>query len=185
MNWNAAAIDKLRTLWAGPHSAAEIGHLMGITKNAVVGKAHRLGLPARPSPIRERAERAPPPRAPRQTLPPVLAGRPERVLGVAGQIMPGAVTAGSEEAMRRGRLSTLKRRENADRRIVGRSDSMLPKPLAEVEFQRLSKPCMWPIGEPRTKDFRYCEAAGVPGKSYCAHHLALSRPRVAREVEAA
>jgi len=51
MDWSAEAIEQLRALWAEGHSTAEIGRRMGISKNAVVGKAHRLHLPARPSPI--------------------------------------------------------------------------------------------------------------------------------------
>ncbi|WP_426954710.1 GcrA family cell cycle regulator [Muricoccus radiodurans] len=59
MDWSTEAIDTLRALWAEGHSTAEIGRRMGISKNAVVGKAHRLHLSARPSPIqRERAEAA-------------------------------------------------------------------------------------------------------------------------------
>ena len=50
--WTEALIAALRRLWAEGHSTAEIGRRMGITKNAVVGKAHRLMLAPRPSPIR-------------------------------------------------------------------------------------------------------------------------------------
>ncbi|MCQ4161483.1 GcrA family cell cycle regulator, partial [Roseomonas sp. GC11] len=60
MEWTAEAIEALRALWAEGHSTAEIGRRMGISKNAVVGKAHRLNLPARPSPIRREAEAAAP-----------------------------------------------------------------------------------------------------------------------------
>ncbi|RYF03549.1 MAG: GcrA cell cycle regulator, partial [Oxalobacteraceae bacterium] len=52
MEWNDEAIARIRALWSEGHSTAEIGRRMGISKNAVVGKAHRLNLPARPSPIR-------------------------------------------------------------------------------------------------------------------------------------
>lgn len=52
MEWNEETIGRIRALWAEGLSTAEIGRRMGITKNAVVGKAHRLNLPARPSPIR-------------------------------------------------------------------------------------------------------------------------------------
>ena len=58
MDWTAEAIDQLRAFWAEGHSTAEIGRRMGISKNAVVGKAHRLNLDARPSPIRRDAEAA-------------------------------------------------------------------------------------------------------------------------------
>lgn len=49
--WTCAQLDTLRAEWADGTSAAEIGRLLGRSKNAVVGKAHRLGLPGRPSPI--------------------------------------------------------------------------------------------------------------------------------------
>src|SRR4051794_41195803 len=52
MEWNEGTIARIRALWPEGLSTAEIGRRMGITKNAVVGKAHRLNLPARPSPIR-------------------------------------------------------------------------------------------------------------------------------------
>ena len=55
MEWNEEAITRLRALWDEGLSTAEIGRRMNVSKNAVVGKAHRLGLVARPSPIRREA----------------------------------------------------------------------------------------------------------------------------------
>ncbi|HQU05595.1 MAG TPA: GcrA family cell cycle regulator, partial [Acidocella sp.] len=52
MEWSEEIIAKLRALWAEGLSTAEIGRRLNISKNAVVGKAHRLNLPPRPSPIR-------------------------------------------------------------------------------------------------------------------------------------
>jgi GcrA cell cycle regulator len=49
MDWTDESIADLRRLWGEGHSTAAIAKLMGTTKNAVVGKAHRLDLPARPS----------------------------------------------------------------------------------------------------------------------------------------
>ena len=71
MDWTDQTIATLRTLWGEGHSTAEIGRRMHTTKNAIVGKAHRLKLPARPSPIRV-ASPDRPKLAPRIT-PPVLA----------------------------------------------------------------------------------------------------------------
>jgi len=48
MEWNDEVIIQLRALWDEGHSTAEIGRRLGVTKNAIVGKAHRLDLPARP-----------------------------------------------------------------------------------------------------------------------------------------
>jgi GcrA cell cycle regulator len=52
MEWTDEIIAQLKELWGEGLSTAEIGRRLSITKNAVVGKAHRLGLPPRPSPIR-------------------------------------------------------------------------------------------------------------------------------------
>jgi GcrA cell cycle regulator len=61
MEWTVAAMAELRRLWCEtPLSTAAIGReLGGISKNCVVGKAHRMGLPARPSPIKRGDDLAP------------------------------------------------------------------------------------------------------------------------------
>lgn len=71
MVWTPELITTLQRLWDEGASTAEIGRQLGISKNAVVGKAHRLELSARPSPIK-RAEPAavPPPVAPAAVKPP-------------------------------------------------------------------------------------------------------------------
>ncbi|HKK30751.1 MAG TPA: GcrA family cell cycle regulator [Alphaproteobacteria bacterium] len=45
MSWTDSQIAELRKLWSEPHTAAQIGQLLGVSKNAVIGKAYRLGLP--------------------------------------------------------------------------------------------------------------------------------------------
>lgn len=52
MSWTPERIDELTKLWETGHSASAIGKLLGVSKNAVVGKAHRMKLQARPSPIK-------------------------------------------------------------------------------------------------------------------------------------
>lgn len=62
--WTLERIEQLRRLWADGLSSKRIADQMRTTKNAIVGKAHRLGLPSRPSPIRVDPNRppAPPPK---------------------------------------------------------------------------------------------------------------------------
>ncbi|PPR50142.1 MAG: hypothetical protein CFH15_00653 [Alphaproteobacteria bacterium MarineAlpha5_Bin5] len=55
MSWNEENVERLRELWDQGLPTAQIGKLLGFTKNAVVGKAHRIGLERRPSPIRRTA----------------------------------------------------------------------------------------------------------------------------------
>jgi len=53
MSWTDERIDKLRTMWEGGATASQIAEeLGGVSRNAVIGKAHRLGLKARPSPVK-------------------------------------------------------------------------------------------------------------------------------------
>lgn len=64
MNWTARKVETLRQLWADGKSARKIGLELGTTKNAVIGRAHRLGLPARPIP-KQFTQRPPPPPRPK------------------------------------------------------------------------------------------------------------------------
>lgn len=152
MDWTNEAIDRLRAFWAEGHSTAEIGRRMGISKNAVVGKAHRLDLPARPSPIR-RDPTTPRPVATgrRPTLPPLRAALP-----------------------------AAPRREEPKPAATPVILAMPPKPSSVVRaFPRASsKSCCWPIGEPGTKGFRFCADPALGGKPYCPAHAALAYVRV-------
>lgn len=67
MVWTDERIEELKSLWSEGLTTGEIGKRLGVSKNAVVGKAHRLGLKGRPSPIkRTKPSRpaAPPPKEP-------------------------------------------------------------------------------------------------------------------------
>src|ERR1700712_1999949 len=93
MDWTDEVIERLRALWTEGHSTAEIGRRMGVSKNAVVGKAHRLSLTARPSPIRrteggEALRRASIRRSVGPTLPPFEAERqPPAVIAPAPRVV--------------------------------------------------------------------------------------------------
>ena len=59
IDWNEKNIATLKKLWDEGLSASEIGRRMGITKSSAVGKAHRLGLSARPSPLKAAEKKEP------------------------------------------------------------------------------------------------------------------------------
>ena len=166
MDWTAEAIDRLRAFWAEGHSTAEIGRRMGISKNAVVGKAHRLNLPARPSPIRREAEGEAVARP---------APQPRR--------QPGAVHAPSPSlaAAPPVRDAAPLRRLEASPPVAAAPVIAAPPPQAMVvrPFPRASaRSCCWPLGEPGTPDFRFCTGNATPGKPYCAEHASVAYVRV-------
>jgi GcrA cell cycle regulator len=146
MDWTLEAIDRLRKMWAEGLSTAEIGRRMGVSRHAITGKAHRLNLSTRPSPIRrDPAEPRHLTMGRRTTLPKI------ETAAVAGVVTdePPPPAAGA-----------------------------LPGKQPATTTQRVTK-CCWPIGEPRTPDFRFCEAEPAPDKPYCAKHagIAYVKPR--------
>lgn len=58
MAWTDEQVDRLQELWAQGLTANEIAKILGVTKNSIVGKVHRLCLPARPSPIKSKENEA-------------------------------------------------------------------------------------------------------------------------------
>lgn len=224
MDWNEETIVRLRGLWAEGHSTAEIGRRLGVTKNAVVGKAHRLDLPARPSPIRRDGVPGAQPRraAPRRVAGPTLPPLSSSSHSPAG--MASTASAGSEIGRNPGLASVMAPRLEVSRPEVSRPEvsraeisrpelvrpapapldpeRVAPKaveplrPVVEaprpVSYAitppaRVAAPprpyarsltCCWPIGEPGTKTFGFCDDGAVAGKPYCATHAAIAYVKV-------
>jgi GcrA cell cycle regulator len=166
MDWTEDTIAKLRALWAEGLSTAEIGRRLNVSKNAVVGKAHRLELPARPSPIRRiegdrPAARPPAPkRAQGPTLPPLSAS-------LGGSV---SMAAGHSSLSRAGERAT--DHAPATRQTVRPAMASVAKPYVRTV------PCCWPIGEPGTESFHFCSAQAITGKPYCEEHAAIAYVRV-------
>jgi GcrA cell cycle regulator len=95
MEWSDEAIARLRVLWDEGHSTAQIGRRLGCSKNSVISKAHRVDLPARPSPIRKLQTGEQPSRTKahvpvRRSLPPLpsLQGQPVKVVSMQSAPRP-------------------------------------------------------------------------------------------------
>ena len=162
MEWNEESIARLRELWAEGLSTAEIGRRMSVSKNAVVGKAHRLNLAARPSPIRRDG--------------PGVAARPPAARRVTGPTLPPLSAAPLAPPV----LSSLAPiRSAAPARTAPSPVASRPAPIRAVPYTstRLST-CCWPIGEPGTKSFRFCDSDATQGKPYCSEHASLAYVRV-------
>ncbi|MGI4978680.1 MAG: GcrA family cell cycle regulator [Janthinobacterium lividum] len=197
MDWTDAVILSLRALWDEGLSTAEIGRRLGVTKNAVVGKAHRLVLPARPSPIRRgapvavAARRATGPTLPSMELP-EPAERPANpgVVAVVVQADAGAkareavVTPSVVQAVPVQVVAVAQPVEADDEDVV--EPAVRPavvravpslRPVASPRRLRVVA-CCWPIGEPGTRSFRFCDAESMAGKPYCDSHAQLAYVKV-------
>ena len=151
MDWNDDAIARLRGLWDEGHSTAEIGRRMGVTKNAVVGKAHRLVLPARPSPIRRVADAG-------------HVARRDQVKRTNGPTLPVAEAVAAE--LETGIAVAVPARPAVQLRAVP------PRSSTRVST------CCWPIGDPGTPSFRFCDAGALASKPYCQEHASLAYVKV-------
>jgi len=177
MEWSEDMIARLRGLWDEGHSTAEIGRRMGVSKNAIIGKAHRLTLPGRPSPIRPDRPPGQPRRrsAPRRiigsTLPPLTAGpvTVEPRLGADRTTLPQALVPAYPQLPRP--------HETAGAALPAR-EAIKPRPLGLSRFGGRQLTCCWPIGEPGTPSFHFCDAAALPGKPYCDEHAQIAYVRV-------
>lgn len=174
MEWTEELIAQLRGLWDEGRSTAEIGRQISMSKNAVVGKAHRLNLPPRPSPIRREA--GPHPTRPRatsraSTLPPLPAVRADRMAPLGAPrphsppATPSAHAAGPAAAIGA---------------AVEIAPSPPPAPVVAVgpPARGREMACCWPLGDPGTSGFHFCGAAALAGKPYCAQHAQLAYVRI-------
>lgn len=164
--WTDLTKARLRNLWHEGLSTAEIGRRLNVSKNSVIGQAHRLDLPKRPYPIKYSDGRTP--RRVSAPRPPHSSGRLPSVpcLQQTSTVRDAKPEAGS-----------------------GPPTTMPPSPPgtvtppARVSSYRITE-CCWPIGDPGTSNFRFCDGPALPGKPYCAGHarLAYVKTRSEREV---
>lgn len=175
MEWSEDMIARLRGLWDEGHSTAEIGRRMGVSKNAIIGKAHRLSLPGRPSPIRPDR----PPGSPRRrpgprrivgpTLPPLAAG-PVALDRAGGTTLAQSLVPGYQQLP--------SRPHDATGAALPAREAIKPRPLGLSRLGVRQLTCCWPIGEPGTPSFHFCDAVALPGKPYCDEHAQIAYVRV-------
>lgn len=154
MSWTDERVELLKKLWADGLSASQIANRMGgVTRNAVIGKVHRLGLSGRATPSRTTRPR------PRKTQPP---SHPSTTMfRAAGNTALKADEAPAPETL----------------------PEPAPSPVREVEIPPgerrtiltlTEQTCKWPIGDPGTEGFHFCGRGPAPGMPYCQHHAAIA-----------
>ncbi|HAJ83157.1 MAG: GcrA family cell cycle regulator [Planktomarina sp.] len=173
MSWTDERVDVLKKMWGEGQSASVIAkELGGVTRNAVIGKVHRLGLSNRVTSTTAKPAAKDKAKAGMKAKPAVPAAPPKPISAPETvRITPPAV-----------------------RKIIPAGQPLPPQPSAneispealakvsEVEktAKRISlmelteKTCKWPVGDPATDDFWFCGLAVKTGKPYCEAHVGVA-----------
>ncbi|WP_448660126.1 GcrA family cell cycle regulator [Sphingomonas sp. CJ99] len=198
MSWTEERIDTLTRMWASGKTASQIAEeLGGISRNAVIGKAHRLGLKPRPSPVKpndaeakaakaaaEPAVAAPPEKAVRASkapLPkaePYVAPPPAAPAAAAPADRPAPEAKPQQELRSIGPGGFLRQNPGEQtapsqpappRRLVpARPSDAIAGKTTLLDLN--DKICKWPIGHPGEPDFHFCGDKVNPGFPYCVDH---------------
>lgn len=154
--WCDAIIARLRDLWDQGHATAEIGRRLGVSKSAVIGKARRLKLPGRPSPIVRGAPRV------------YLTSRVTPLK--LAEVMPAPTRPPAPQIVTQPRLSSTP----AAPVVAAKPDSTRNQPSSPQQCSIRMPPdgrrCCWPIGEPGRAGFRFCDEPLTSRTPYCPEH---------------
>jgi len=192
MSWTDERIDRLKELWSKGVTASQIAdELGGVSRNAVIGKAHRLGLQARPSPVKpnepapakaKAKAKAPAPTAEKKVEPapapkPAAQPTPQAAAPAAPQQQPQQpriVSVGPGGFLRQGPGDQQAPIPPAPpRRLVPAKPS--PEIADKTSLLDLNeKICKWPIGHPGEPDFHFCGEPANPGFPYCVEHCGVA-----------
>lgn len=177
MEWTEQRIETLRKLWGQGQTASQIAAILGgITRNAVIGKAHRLGLTGRPSPIkREAGSSAAPARrkasAARTERPARPAVMPSAAQPASQPVHQGVLNAPSQAA-----ATPQARPATPPAATVTNSLPVASNPQPSRAHGG-SKSCSWPVGDPKQPGFHFCGEPAEPGRPYCANHCHVAYHR--------
>jgi GcrA cell cycle regulator len=160
MSWTDERVEQLRQHWIEGKSASHIAMLLGhgLTRNAVIGKVHRLGLAGRAKPSSSAASR---PRASSSPQGIQRAAPPRTTAPVAPRVVRGAT------ALAIAPQTAIEAEPEAYESVV------LPMALRVTIVELKEAMCRWPLGDPTSPDFRYCGSPVASGP-YCAYHGRLA-----------
>jgi GcrA cell cycle regulator len=150
MSWTDERVDLLKKLWSEGYSASRIaGELGGVTRNAVIGKVHRLGLSGRPQSTSAGAPR------------PRNARAPGQVLRIARSAVRGNTALAQVYEIE----------AEAEPEVI---DNIIPLTQRRTILELTESTCRWPVGDPGSGDFFFCGGNTVGGLPYCPRHARLA-----------
>ena len=185
MAWSEERVAVLKKMWLDGNSASEIAKELGnITRNAVIGKVHRLGLSNRDTSAAKvgssgshsvkSMKRGRPPKVLNESK---KRGRPKKIK--EHRDLPETSASKGKTIMASG--ASKRPNENKLEVVSDLSEETL-KTLHKVEMKSkkislmelTERTCKWPIGDPATDAFWFCGHEAEPGKPYCKTHISIA-----------
>jgi GcrA cell cycle regulator len=148
MSWDDERIEQLKKLWSEGLSASQIAtELGGVTRNAVIGKVHRLGLSGRAK------------------AKPAAVARPRKIV---------KTNLRSTSIGVRGNLAVVELADAEPEIMPARENVVIPMSRRISIMELREGVCRWPLGDPLQTDFAYCGADCGVGKTYCEAHARIA-----------
>jgi len=185
MAWSDERVAILKKMWLEGSSASEIAKELGnITRNAVIGKVHRLGMSNRDtnnlksgsstSNAKKSVRRGRPPKVNKEEK---KRGRPHKLKDPGD--FPGTINV--TEKSTNSSAKEMRLDENKTKVASDLSEETLQNILkVEMKSKKISlmelteRTCKWPIGDPATDTFWFCGHESEPGKPYCKTHISIA-----------
>ena len=188
MSWTDERVETLKKMWAEGQSASQIAkELGGVTRNAVIGKVHRLGLsnragagttaakPAKADTKAKPAAKAKPAPKPAAEPAPAKAAEPAATTAPAPVPARKAIIPAGQPLPPQPSANEISPETLASAREVEKTS----KKLSLMELTE--RTCKWPIGDPATDEFWFCGLPVQSGKPYCEAHVSVAfQPMSAR-----
>ena len=177
MSWTDERVELLKKMWGEGQSASQIAkELGGVTRNAVIGKVHRLGLsnrntsgasepaakakPAEKSAKPKPAAKAKPAEKPE---PKTEAAAPAEATPIRRQIIPAGQPLPPQPSANEISAEALAKVNEVEKKA---------KKLSLMELTE--RTCKWPVGDPATEEFWFCGLPVQQGKPYCEAHVGVA-----------
>ena len=180
MSWTDDRVEILKKLWVEGQSASQIAkELGGVTRNAVIGKAHRLGLSNRATSSSSSKS---------DTKSKTSVKSMSDTKRVSNKTSTSKVTSANSPSEPRSNVTSLRRQ------IIPAGQPLPPQPSAneispealarvsEIEkkakkislLELTERTCKWPVGDPATEEFWFCGLPSQAGKPYCEAHVGVA-----------
>ncbi len=192
MSWTDDRVETLKKMWGEGQSASQIAkELGGVTRNAVIGKVHRLGLSnrttagaaAKPEPQAKPAVTAEPKAKPEPAAEPEpVAVREKPDLKTEPAIAPQTSLPARRQIIPAGQPLPPQPSANEISPEALAKVNEIEKNAKKLSLMELTeRTCKWPVGDPATEDFWFCGLPVQQGKPYCEAHVGVAfQPMSAR-----